>query len=590
MNYAMTVFSGCGLAALLVVPAVICTAEGSVPDWAYDVMNGLAEAGYVVLPGNGAQGLSRQQMAMLTAQALKRMDDANNLQAGNQAVALTREYTAITRLSVQDEMQERMLKEWIARLESEYKTAFNAVKSDMQESARYSGQTGDAGQRRLQYRQNSEALDKAAVDLANAEAQLKRHQIMMQQTQARKAAIEQSMVTARLPVEASDQPAAADNEASADDAAADGTDAGTEPAAADDDAAAADTGDAGAADGTDTGTGTVQPASSEELLRSVGDLRVEFAAELADMGYFDDVAAQSQVVAQTTPKQSPPAKRLRVDGEVRADYGRNSGPQSIGNRGRLRLRLYPDYNIDGNWHAIGMIESEKAFIGEGSDGKIKLDRYYLHGHSGATLLDIGAYSTLMAEGNIYDSKFVGVRAQAGGPVKYTAEVGKIDAAHRASTLTASYRTDDYLLEGGWYHFDSIYGGAPRTIYMANFRKPMGWFDFGAMFLHGADRDQGNGNGYVLTLSHGREDSWNPGTYSVYAKYYHQPASTYVEHTMNGMADYMAGFEGFGLGYSYTLQKDWVLSLEYDHLRDLRTHCFNNTIWGSITYFFKNYRD
>ena len=109
MSYAMTVFSGCGLAALLVVPAVICTAEGSVPDWAYDAMNGLAEAGYVVLPENGAQGLSRQQMAMLTAQALKRMDDANNLQAGTQAVALTREYTAITRLSVQEEMQERML-------------------------------------------------------------------------------------------------------------------------------------------------------------------------------------------------------------------------------------------------------------------------------------------------------------------------------------------------------------------------------------------------------------------------------------------------------------------------------------------------
>ena len=78
-----------------------------------------------------------------------------------------------------------------------------------------------------------------------------------------------------------------------------------------------------------------------------------------------------------------------------------------------------------------MIESEKAFIGDGSDGKIKLDRYYLHGRSGATVLDIGAYSTLMAEGNIYDSKFTGVRAQFGGPVKYTAEVGKMDAAHRA---------------------------------------------------------------------------------------------------------------------------------------------------------------
>ena len=566
MKQRVVISSCCGLAAILAVPAVVCTAAAAVPDWAYDAITSLANAGYVTLPDGGAQGLSREQMAALTARALKQMDDTNNLQtaqAGTEAVSLTREYTAVSRLMVQDEMQERTLKDWISQLQGQYKSAFNAVKSDMRESARYSGQTGDAAQQRLRHRQNSEALDKVTLQLANAEAQLKRHEIMMQQTQARKQALEQSMVSARLPVEGAvpseETPYAADSE----------------------DVSYADEG---------TASSSPAPMTDDAVLRAAGDLRVEFASELADMGYFDDVAAQSQAVAGTTPPQGPPAKRLRIDGEVRADYGHNTGPESIGNRGRLRLRLYPDYNIDGNWHAIGMIESEKAFIGDGSDGKIKLDRYYLHGRSGATVLDIGAYSTLMAEGNIYDSKFTGVRAQFGGPVKYTAEVGKMDAAHRASAFTATYATDDYLLEGGWYHFDSVYGGAPRTIYMANFRKPMGWFDFGAMFLHGVDRDKGSGNGYVLTLSHGREDSWNPGTYSVYAKYYHQPASTYVEHTMNGMADYMNGFEGFGLGYSYTLKKDWVLTLEYDHLRDLRTHLFNNTIWGAVTYFFKNYSD
>ncbi len=315
MKREMMISSCCGLAAMLAVPAIACADAASVPDWTYDAITSLADAGYVTLPDGGVQGLSREQMAALTARALKRMDDVNNLQTaqtGTDAVSLTREYTAVTRLSVQDEMQERALKDWVSQLQGEYKTAFNAVKSDMRESARYSGQTGDAAQQRLRHRQNSEALDKAAVQLANAEAQLKRHEVMMQQTQSRKQALEQQMVSARLPVEGG-------SSADADVSYAD---------TANEDVFYADEGSA---------AGSLA-ATDDALLRTAGNLRVEFASELADMGYFDDVAAQSQAVAQTTPPQAPPIKRLRIDGEVRADYGHNTGPESIGNRGRLRLR------------------------------------------------------------------------------------------------------------------------------------------------------------------------------------------------------------------------------------------------------------
>ena len=61
--------------------------------------------------------------------------------------------------------------------------------------------------------------------------------------------------------------------------------------------------------------------------------------------------------------------------------------------------------------------------------------------------------------------------------------------------------------------------------------------------------------------------------------------------MNGMADFMTGgFRGYGFGYTYTLKKDWVLGLEYDSLWDLATHERNNTIWGSLSYYFKNYEE
>jgi len=72
------------------------------------------------------------------------------------------------------------------------------------------------------------------------------------------------------------------------------------------------------------------------------------------------------------------------------------------------------------------------------------------------------------------------------------------------------------------------------------------------------------------------------------KYYYQPESTYVEHTMNGMADWMQGFKGYGFGYSRTLKKNLVMNLEYDMLRDLTSGEHNNTIWASLSWFFSNY--
>ncbi len=80
MKREMMISSCCGLAAMLAVPAIACADAASVPDWTYDAITSLADAGYVTLPDGGVQGLSREQMAALTARALKRMDDVNNLQ------------------------------------------------------------------------------------------------------------------------------------------------------------------------------------------------------------------------------------------------------------------------------------------------------------------------------------------------------------------------------------------------------------------------------------------------------------------------------------------------------------------------------
>ena len=338
---------------------------------------------------------------------------------------------------------------------------------------------------------------------------------------------------------------------------------------------------------------TAPPPVDPRLQKQAARLRTEFAKELEAEGFFDEEAAKKQA-EKTLPPRAIQKPRFKLDGAARFDAGQHNGPQSIGSRSRLRLRLYPDYNIDNNWHLLGMVEMEKILHGKrgSKDGNPVLDRYYLEGFTGITLWDIGAFGSTMAEGNIYDSKFTGIRARVGDPVEYTFEAGETRPAHRAYNFKASYHTADrQLFEGGFYYFSPVYEGNSRHIYMLNYRRPIGVLDFGAMYLRGDGRGPAdNGNGFILSLSMGKESSWRPGAQMGYLKYYHQPASTYVEHTMNGMADYMHGFRGWGLGYSYTLAKDWMLNIEVDRLQDLMTHDYNNTIWGSITYFFKTYKD
>lgn len=348
------------------------------------------------------------------------------------------------------------------------------------------------------------------------------------------------------------------------------------------------------------------PGKAQDVNKLASQLRAEYLSELYAMGYLDEEAAFLQSDPYL-PVENPPDPRLRIDAELRFDSGYSNGEEGNGNTARLRARIYPDYNIDGNWHAIGMIEMEKYLSGGNGGGQgatifgddnshISFDRYYLQGKIGVLKTTFGAYGTEMAEGNIYDTKFKGLRFETEGPVSYRAEFGRINNRDsNAFDFVATYAVPDYTAQAGVYRFNDI-NGASRTIGMLNYRQPVGKYDAGVMLLTGRDEKAGNGTGVVATISQGQENSWKKGSSAWWLKYYRQPSSTYVAHTMNGMADYMShdmnplrgGFQGFGVGYSYTLAKDLVFSLEYYSLTDLWTRKHSQTIWGSLTGYFRNY--
>ena len=517
------------------------------PSWVYDAVNHLEEEGYIDLGGREAASIPHDELTKIVAQGLH---EINRIQQGT----LADEYGRITSLAVRDEVRLKLYREQEQNARKAFERASGEAKHAEEMLARQSmrGVNRLEAMRPLEQRaaETGRNLQYTARDYALAQMRRQKSEIVFAKVQER----QQSMLTSLTSM-----------------------------------------------DGSTSGNSmSMEPLVRASVIDTAARLRSEFLEELTDSGYTDSERAEQQLYS-SVPLVDVPEKRLKIDGQLRLDTSHSVGEERGSNRTRFRARLYPDYNIDGNWHAVGMIEYEKTLIGGGDkDGKLKLDRYYLTGKSGIFDVTAGVFGTTMAEGNIYDSKFRGIRLSTGTPITYTAEYGKIDKAKTVTGLTASYDAKSYTAEAGMYRFDKI-GNATRNIYMLNYRKPIGAFDFGAMLLHGRDHAAGNGTGFVFSLERGGASAWRPGSSSYFLKYYRQPSSTYVSHTMNGAADYMSydaalrgpvrgGFRGWGVGWSYTVKKDLNFSIEYFHLWDLQTHERSRTLWGALTGYFKNYEE
>lgn len=538
-GYYRTAAMLCITGGMLPMPAA---AQAAAP-WVYDAVEELADDGYINLGERDASTLSEKELTELVAQGLHEID---RVQQGS----LADEYGRVTALMVRDEMHVKLYREQEQITRRNYDQAMRASRHAEEMLARQSmrGVNRLEVMRPLQARAEAARtqLTSAARDYALTQMRREKRELAYEKLKER-----QSRLLTRLTA-------------------------------------------------VDSGGGREDvPLVRSQVMDAAARLRAEFIENLAASGYTDRENAEQQLYAPVLLPDVP-EKRLKIDGQVRLDTRHSTGKESSKDRTRIRARIYPDYNIDGNWHAVGMIEAEKTIAGDGGDkdGQLKFDRWYLMGRSGVTDVMVGQYGSTMAEGNVYDSKFRGIRLSAGVPITYTFEHGKIDRARKVTGLTASYQTAVDTTEAGVYRFDKI-GSAVRTIYMGNYRRPLGIFDFGAMVLHGRDHAAGNGTGYVFTLERPGAGAWRPGSYSYWLKYYRQPSATYVSHTMNGMADYMnydasgsgplrGGFRGWGAGWSYTLKKNLLFSLEYYDLQDLTTRERSRTIWGALTGYFKNY--
>ena len=354
---------------------------------------------------------------------------------------------------------------------------------------------------------------------------------------------------------------------------------------------------------------------------NVDKLAAEFADELDTLGVR---------VANLEAK----ADNVKITGEVRYHYVDNDAENyNKGYATALRTRLYVNGQINEDWTYTGMLENSQNLKNDAGDEKVSFQRAYVNGKLGGLDIQAGRYSKALGEANVYDNRFDGIQASYGKDVKLTAGYGKaapssVGASESKGeepfglyetavvTRTRATAADEvYYAEltgkvgalnmtAGYYDFNDIdtvinYNG-PMVKHTEKGLEDMSiWalsanyafdknFKLGAIYLMGEDefaKTEVDDDGYVVTATYKGAKASEVGSWGLVAKYYDQGATTYLNHTMNGAANDMLGFEGYSVAANYTFAKNIVGQVEYYDLEAKEDSKEAKTLWSQVVFSF-----
>ena len=330
---------------------------------------------------------------------------------------------------------------------------------------------------------------------------------------------------------------------------------------------------------------------------NVDKLAAEFADELDNLGVR---------VANLEKK----ADNVKITGEMRYHYVEHDGVDKDGKdfsyATQLRSRIWVKGAINEDWTYTGMIENIQDLKNNTGDETTKFQRAYVNGKLGGLAVQAGRYHAKWSEGNVYDNRFDGVQVAYGKDVKLTAGYGKaahttgLETSPKAANAKDTYyaelsgKVENLSLAAGYYKFEDVKEkvGVDDTIWTvaANYAFDKN-FKLGAMYLNG-DKDgyKGDDDGFVVTASYKGAKAAKAGSWGLVAKYYDQGASTYIDHTMNGLADNKLftgdeGFKGYSVAANYTFAKNIVGQVEYYDLEQKEGNKDAQTLWSQVVFTF-----
>ena len=326
---------------------------------------------------------------------------------------------------------------------------------------------------------------------------------------------------------------------------------------------------------------------------NVDKLAAEFADELDTLGVR---------VANLEKK----ADNVKITGEVRYHYAENDGDGIVDVAGKhsnnsyaskLRSRLWVTGQVNDDWKYTGMIQNEEDLIDNDGEENCTFQRAYVNGKLGGLAVQAGRYNNKVAEGNVYDNRFDGVQVAYGKDVKLVAGYGKATSVKATDTLYTelSGKLGGLALTAGYYDFTEIeeVKDADQDVWAVGANYAFGKdFKLGAMYLNGdLEGYKGDDDGFVVTAAYKGAKASAPGTWGLVAKYYDQGRSTYVDHTMDGLADndmfdgVAEGFKGYSVAADYALAKNIVAKVQYFDLEAKEGEADAETLWGQVVFTF-----
>ena len=354
---------------------------------------------------------------------------------------------------------------------------------------------------------------------------------------------------------------------------------------------------------------------------NVDKLAAEFADELDSLGVR---------VANLEKK----ADNVKVTGQIRASY-RDVDGDSKSHEGRLRTRLFVNGAINEDWTYTGRFENSQYYTGDkgaSGDDDVKLNWAYVTGKVGGAKVQAGRQDFKLHTGNVIDATVDGAIVSYGDKVKLTGYVGKA-----ADSGTWDNLGDATVVDSK----DKVVGTALQEddrVYIADLSAKLGVVDayvtyykadtlneneiwnvgvalpvvkdlkFTAEYMHG-DAEVGDivdvdNNGYAFGLAYKGAKASQPGSWGVYANYFDQPVSTYLEHTIDGYAPFAFdtveynvdtnvatvdnasdGFKGYEVGANVALAKNIVAAVKYYDLEGREGNYDEQTIWSEVVFTF-----
>lgn len=320
-------------------------------------------------------------------------------------------------------------------------------------------------------------------------------------------------------------------------------------------------------------------------------LMTEFAEELASLGV-------------RTASQEKKADNTKITGEARMRYVDVKGPDNA-NKADFRTRLWLSGGAGDDWHYVAMLENMQSFNTNKEESETKFRRAYVTGKAGDINVTGGRYNYTVGQGNVFDEAIDGVQIDFGKVLKTSMAYGRPaggndfhsfqDAGgntvytknNDAFITTLDYKTGNFTFNAAFYDFLDYVGNADNKIWTVG-----GSIDIGEnVKLHGEylksnfAANVGDDEGMVFGLNYRGAEPEKKGSYGIWAKYYDQDRSTYVAHTTDAVHDSLWGFDGYGVGFDYTITKNITALVEYFDLSGKNREGKDKTWWSDVTFTF-----